>query len=189
MRNVPAGFLVLVLALVGWLCGCKPASPTAAAPTPAPAQRIDLIFTYGSEKEDWIKTVTTDFNRGHAATASGKIIQVKPIPMGSGECIDTLLSGQVQAHLTSPASAAFIKPRQCAIPREDRKRPHWRHGEPGPLTRRNRHVETHGRGARLGPESHWLGGNSWRRSRPERLGRLWPSRMGPLPFRSHQPIA
>jgi Bacterial extracellular solute-binding protein len=29
--------------------------------------------------------------------------------MGSGECIDTLLSGQVQAHLTSPASAAFIK--------------------------------------------------------------------------------
>jgi Ca-activated chloride channel family protein len=109
MRNVPAGFLVLMLALSGWLAGCKPAPPTAAAPTPAPAQRIDLLFTYGSEKEDWIKTVTTDFNREHATTASGKIIQVKAIPMGSGECIDTLLSGQVQAHLTSPASAAFIK--------------------------------------------------------------------------------
>jgi Ca-activated chloride channel family protein len=109
MRNVSAGFLVLMLALSGWLAGCKPGSTTAAAPTPAPAQRIDLLFTYGSEKEDWIKIVTTDFNREHATTASGKIIQVKAIPMGSGECIDTLLSGQVQAHLTSPASAAFIK--------------------------------------------------------------------------------
>ena len=104
MRIVPVGFLVLMLALSGWLAGCKPASPTATARTPAPAERIDLLFTYGSEKEDWIKIVTTDFNRERATTASGKIIQVKAIPMGSGECIDTLLSGEVQAHLTSPAS-------------------------------------------------------------------------------------
>ena len=93
MRIVPVGFLVLMLALSGWLAGCKPASPTATARTPAPAERIDLLFTYGSEKEDWIKIVTTDFNRERATTASGKIIQVKAIPMGSGECIDTLLSG------------------------------------------------------------------------------------------------
>lgn len=102
MRNVAA---CLMVALLGWSAGCKPAS----APALARAQRIDLLFTYGSEKEDWIKAVTTDFNREGATTASGKIIQVEAIPMGSGECIDTLLGGQVQAHLTSPASAAFIK--------------------------------------------------------------------------------
>src|SRR5262249_44180008 len=34
---------------------------------------------------------------------------VKTIPMGSGECIDSLLDGSRKAHLTSPASGAFIK--------------------------------------------------------------------------------
>src|SRR6185295_5793043 len=42
-------------------------------------------------------------------TSRGKVISVDAIPMGSGESIDELIAGRRQAHLTSPASAAFVK--------------------------------------------------------------------------------
>jgi len=74
-----------------------------------PANTLELVFTYGSEKEDWIKEVTDAFNRSARRTADGRQIRVNAIPMGSGECIDELLTETRKAHLTSPASAAFIK--------------------------------------------------------------------------------
>ena len=52
---------------------------------------------------------TSAFNSERRRTASGKLIRVQPIPLGSGESIEELLEGRRQAHLTSPASAAFIK--------------------------------------------------------------------------------
>ena len=67
------------------------------------------MFPYGSEKEKWINDVTAAFNRSGAKTQSGKTIFVRTLPMGSGETIDNILSGRLQAHLASPASAAFIK--------------------------------------------------------------------------------
>ena len=75
----------------------------------APHGAIELVFPYGSEKEKWINDVTKAFNQGGAKTQSGKPIFVKALPMGSGETIDNILSGRLQAHLASPASAAFIK--------------------------------------------------------------------------------
>ncbi len=69
---------------------------------------IDLTFTYGSEKKHWIADVTEQFNRA-GKTVGGRKIVVKHIPMGSGESIDDLLAARVRAHLTSPASEAFIK--------------------------------------------------------------------------------
>lgn len=104
-------FLGLVLAL-GAL-GCRPSpegpgSPESATPASNP-DALHLLFTYGSEKEEWIKEMTARFNaEGHRA-ASGKVIEVEAVPQGSGELIDDLLAGARQAHLTSPASAAFIK--------------------------------------------------------------------------------
>lgn len=71
--------------------------------------QVDLVFTYGSEKENWIKEVTGTFNQGNFKTASGKVVQVTAIPMGSGEAMQELLEGKRQAHLCSPASAAFIE--------------------------------------------------------------------------------
>lgn len=56
-----------------------------------------------------MKAVTTDFNRRGVKTAAGKPIFVNAVPKGSGELIDLILSGADQAHLASPASAAFIK--------------------------------------------------------------------------------
>lgn len=99
-----------VLGLAG--CGGGADEPTAGPsgePPRDPAQTVQLLFTYGSEKEEWIKEVTAQFNEGGHKTASGKVIQVEAVPQGSGEAIDDLLAGVRQAHLTSPASAAFIK--------------------------------------------------------------------------------
>ena len=64
---------------------------------------------YGSEKEAWVKELTADFNRTNHRTAAGRPITVQAFPMGSGECIDELIEGTRQAHLTSPASAAYIE--------------------------------------------------------------------------------
>ncbi len=75
----------------------------------APPGSIELIFTYGSEKEAWIKDVTSKFNRDDHKTGAGKKIFVTAIPMGSGDAVDEVLSGRRQTHLISPASAAFIK--------------------------------------------------------------------------------
>jgi Ca-activated chloride channel family protein len=102
-----AFFLVLVISLAA---GCK-SQPPSSQETPAAAPRgaLELVFPYGSEKEKWINDVTDAFNRNGAKTQRGKTIFVRALPMGSGESIDNILSGRMQAHLTSPASAAFIK--------------------------------------------------------------------------------
>jgi len=70
---------------------------------------VELVFPYGSEKEKWIAEVTAAFNRSGQKTPSGKPIFVRAMPMGSGETIDNILSGRLNAHIASPASAAFIK--------------------------------------------------------------------------------
>jgi Ca-activated chloride channel family protein len=91
--------------------GCQKTTVTddREAPTQAPRGGLELVFPYGSEKEKWINDVTRTFNQSGAKTQSGKAIFVKALPMGSGETIDNILSGRLQAHLASPASAAFIK--------------------------------------------------------------------------------
>jgi len=70
---------------------------------------VELVFTYGSEKEKWIEEVTNTFNKQKFKTQEGQRIKVKAIPMGSGEAMKELLEGQREAHLVSPASAAFIE--------------------------------------------------------------------------------
>ncbi len=105
---------LVLLAVVLASCGGKSPSPAgnagneAAAPAEIPGA-LNLLFTYGSEKEDWIKEVTARFNAGDHRTAAGHRIQVRAVAQGSGELIDDLLSGDRKAHLTSPASAAFLK--------------------------------------------------------------------------------
>ena len=84
--------------------------PAAATSSASSADKVELTFTYGSEKEDWIKEATASFNADAAkGSVRGKRIVVQAIPMGSGECIDELIEGTRKAHLASPASGAFIK--------------------------------------------------------------------------------
>jgi Ca-activated chloride channel family protein len=100
----------LLVILAVFFAGCRN-QPTENGenPTVAPRGALELVFPYGSEKEKWISDVTADFNRSGTKTQSGKTIFVRGLPMGSGETVDNILSGRLQAHIASPASAAFIK--------------------------------------------------------------------------------
>src|SRR5215813_163604 len=101
---VAAVFLLLLFPLFS----CK-SKKTESEATVAPKNSLELVFTYGSEKEKWINEVTAAFNRAEHRTSSGKPIFVRAIPMGSGEAIDEVIEGRRQPHIISPASAAFIK--------------------------------------------------------------------------------
>ena len=104
------GLAFFAVALLSFVAGCKKEPPPSKeTPVAAPRGALELVFPYGSEKEKWIGDVTTAFNRSGAKTQSGKTIFVRALPTGSGESIDNILSGRLQAHLVSPASAAFIK--------------------------------------------------------------------------------
>jgi len=112
LRSLPIIAILIFPFLCIALSGCKkPDSATQekAFSQQAPPGSLELVFPYGSEKEKWIDDVTRDFNQRHLKTQSGKTIFVRALPMGSGETIDNILSGRLQAHIASPASAAFIK--------------------------------------------------------------------------------
>jgi Ca-activated chloride channel family protein len=106
-------YALLVCALFFFLlssCDSNPPHETSSGGTSEPPKNaLELVLTYGSEKEKWITEVTSKFNQEDHRTASGKRIFVRAIPMGSGECIDEVLGGRRQPHMISPASAAFIK--------------------------------------------------------------------------------
>src|SRR5215475_14223614 len=100
------GFLLAALA-AGF--GSKvPFGTSAHAETASDGSHVELLFTYGSEKEEWIKDVTAAFNNSERKVA-GKVVSVNAVPIGSGECIEEVLHGTRKPHLISPASAAFIQ--------------------------------------------------------------------------------
>src|SRR5882757_1958516 len=102
--------IVLLVSLVA--CGRARENSGSGTSSPAdsnPKGSVKLLFTYGSEKEEWIKDVTAAFNAGDHRLADGRTIAVEAIPMGSGDCIDELLTESRKADITSPASAAFIQ--------------------------------------------------------------------------------
>src|SRR5450432_460842 len=103
------GTLFPLFCLLFFLPACKPKTPAADDTSVPSADRLDLTFTYGSEKEKWITEVTEAFNRAGNKTNSGKRIFVRAYPMGSGEAIDEVMEGRRQPDLISPASSAFIK--------------------------------------------------------------------------------
>jgi len=89
--------------------GCKKhdsASSESASSEQAPPGSLELVFSYGSEKEKRIGDVTRDFNQRNIKTSGGRAIFVRALSMGSGETIDNILSGRLQAHIASPASGA-----------------------------------------------------------------------------------
>ncbi len=70
---------------------------------------IELVFTYGSEKENWLESVTKTFNEEKHKLADGRVIFIRSIPMGSGECVEEIISELREVHITSPASGAYIE--------------------------------------------------------------------------------
>jgi Ca-activated chloride channel homolog len=88
--------------------GASPADASAGTNTAgAPADALGIRIVYGSEKQAWIEAVTRDFN-ARRVQVDGRPVYVETDARGSGELIDDVLAGRDQAHLVSPASAAFI---------------------------------------------------------------------------------
>src|SRR5579872_5906687 len=110
-RAVALGLLAACLfGLVFGIAGCRKSSTQSGGNNvDVPKDALEVDFLYSSEKENWIRAVTGPFNGAGHKTASGRRIFIKATPMGSGELMDAVLSGQQHAHLLSPASAAFIK--------------------------------------------------------------------------------
>jgi Ca-activated chloride channel family protein len=103
---------MVLLGGVAVLLGCGPTGLSAHAGGQAAADAgnvVELTFTYGSEKKSWITEVTKEFNDAGKKTADGRVIRVNAIPMGSGECVEEILEGRRQTHLTSPASGAYVE--------------------------------------------------------------------------------
>ena len=76
---------------------------------PQPSRpELELVLTYGSEKQKWIDEVTRQFNAAGRTLPSGERIKIIALPVGSGELIDEVLTQRRKAHLVSPAASAFI---------------------------------------------------------------------------------
>jgi len=101
--------MLCLLGIVVFLGACRSKHTEEVGQQQAPKDSLELILTYGSEKEKWITEVTEQFNREDHRTSAGKRIYVRAFPMGSGELIDEVLSGRRQAHMVSPAAAVFIR--------------------------------------------------------------------------------
>jgi Ca-activated chloride channel homolog len=98
----------LLGALICLLVGCEKVGSTDEK-NPVPKDAVRLLFTYSSEKEDWVTDVTATFNQGGYKTKAGKQIYVDAIPEGSGECIDRIINDTQKADLVSPASEVFVR--------------------------------------------------------------------------------
>lgn len=81
---------------------------TEATSSSPPPNQVDVLFVYGSEKQDWIDAVTPAFNDAQHTLPDGKVIHITAKPMGSGESKDDILAGRVQADVWSPASGVFV---------------------------------------------------------------------------------
>ncbi len=103
---------LLLVPLLFLLAACgDQAAPNATATSPAPAvvsPALELVFTYGSEKKEWIEQAVTAWTARGERTADGRPIAITAVAMGSGECCAEILRGDRQPHLISPASGAFI---------------------------------------------------------------------------------
>ena len=107
-RTICFLWLVSLLILLGG-CERKDGEATGNSLVGNQSQVVNLIFTFGSEKEEWVEAVTTDFNQRKMKATGGKVIQVTSLRRDSAICLDELMEGSTKAHLTSPASSAYIK--------------------------------------------------------------------------------
>ncbi len=77
--------------------------------TAVPPGALEITFAYGSEKQAWVEECTRRWLATQPRSASGKPLHLTGKPMGSGECMEDVAAGRIQADLVSPASDAFIR--------------------------------------------------------------------------------
>jgi hypothetical protein len=77
-------------------------------PEPAPLLPIEMRFTYGTEKEAWIKATITRFHATDPRLANGRPIRVLPDGRGSIITADEVERGTLDADAWCPASSVEV---------------------------------------------------------------------------------
>ena len=111
----------LVAVLLGGLAlgGCKrprselkataePAATQAVAPAPPDERSLKVLVAYSSEKKAWLEEQIASFNATRPQLASGARVAVEGRAMGSGEAMQDILDGHLEAAAFSPASDAYL---------------------------------------------------------------------------------
>jgi Ca-activated chloride channel family protein len=108
---LPAALLSVLAAVGCFQVGQQPAAAVGQESKKAEADPnvVELTFTYGSEKKSWIEDVTKEFNGAGKKLPDGRTVRVNAVPLGSGECVEEILDGRRETHLTSPASGAYVE--------------------------------------------------------------------------------
>jgi Ca-activated chloride channel family protein len=84
-------------------------SPSApAASTTHPADAVQVLVAYGSEKKAWLEEQLAAFNASGARVASGAPVVAEGKAMGSGEAMQDILEGRLKPTVFSPASGAYV---------------------------------------------------------------------------------
>src|SRR5258706_4510102 len=84
------------------------AAPASAGAKAGKGQPLTLVLAYGSEKKAWIEELARKFEGAGSSVASGRAIRIDARAMGSGEAVQSILSGELKPHVFSPASGAYI---------------------------------------------------------------------------------
>jgi Ca-activated chloride channel family protein len=73
-----------------------------------PGEQVTVSVLYGSEKQEWLEPLVTQFNAERNKTADGKIIVVQATAIGSIESVRGIMDGTLQPTVWSPASSIYI---------------------------------------------------------------------------------
>ncbi len=90
-----------LLLLAVWLSGCG-----AIQSLILPPMKVQIL--YGSEKKEWLDPLVAQYNAEKHQAASGAVIEIEAIPMGSIEAVQGIIDGTFQPTVWSPASSASI---------------------------------------------------------------------------------
>lgn len=69
---------------------------------------VKVSIIYGSEKQEWLEPLVTQFNAQKVKTGSGATIVVEATPMGSIESAEAIIAGTLKPTVWSPASSIYI---------------------------------------------------------------------------------
>ena len=71
-------------------------------------KKVTVQIVYGSEKQEWLEPLVSQFNQSMTKTSTGEIIVVEAIPMGSIESAREIVNQTLTPTVWSPASSIYI---------------------------------------------------------------------------------
>ncbi len=69
---------------------------------------VKVSIIYGSEKQEWLEPLVTQFNAQKVKTGNGATIVIEATPMGSIESAEAIIAGTLKPTVWSPASSIYI---------------------------------------------------------------------------------